>query len=51
MVLLLTACQGANARKNAAMDPTIVTIWHYYNGAQKEAFDKRVTVFNETEGM
>ncbi|MEG2350919.1 MAG: extracellular solute-binding protein, partial [Hungatella sp.] len=51
MVLLLTACQGANARKNAAVDPTIVTIWHYYNGAQKEAFDKRVTVFNETEGM
>lgn len=31
--------------------PVAITIWHYYNGAQKLAFDDLVNEFNETEGM
>ena len=31
-------------------EPVGVTIWHYYNGAQKEAFDRLVSEFNETVG-
>lgn len=32
-------------------DPVTINIWHYYNGAQKTAFDKLVAEFNETDGM
>lgn len=31
-------------------DPTAIVIWHYYNGAQKTAFDTAVKEFNETLG-
>ncbi len=27
-----------------------ITIWHYYNGVQKEGFDQLVQTFNESEG-
>lgn len=36
------------ASKNSA--PTAVTIWHYYNGAQKLIFDNLIAEFNETVG-
>lgn len=36
------------AQKNSA--PTAVTIWHYYNGAQKLIFDDLIAEFNETVG-
>ena len=29
---------------------TASTIWHYYNGVQKEGFDQLVQTFNESEG-
>lgn len=31
-------------------DPVSITVWHYYNGAQKQMFDELVTQFNETVG-
>ena len=31
-------------------NPTVVTAWHYYNGAQKESFDALVSAFNDTVG-
>lgn len=31
-------------------NPTVITIWHYYNGVQKIEFDKMVEEFNKTTG-
>lgn len=31
-------------------DPVNITIWHYYNGVQKMAFDRLVEEFNQTVG-
>lgn len=31
-------------------NPRIVTVWHYYNGAQMEMFNELAAEFNETEG-
>lgn len=31
--------------------PTTVVVWHYYNGMQKDTFDRLVNQFNETVGM
>lgn len=31
-------------------NPVIVTLWHYYNGAQQTAFDQMVQEFNDTVG-
>jgi len=30
--------------------PETITVWHYYNGAQQEAFNDLVSEFNDTEG-
>lgn len=30
--------------------PVTISIWHYYNGAQKQKFDEMVAKFNETVG-
>lgn len=32
-------------------NPVSIEIWHYYNGAQKIAFDNLVSEFNETVGL
>ena len=31
-------------------EPTLVTVWNYYNGQQLKAFDKLVSEFNDTVG-
>lgn len=31
-------------------DPTTITIWHYYNSRQQQAFDALVDTFNQTVG-
>ncbi|MDI9496568.1 MAG: extracellular solute-binding protein [Bacillota bacterium] len=31
--------------------PVTVTLWHYYNGQQKDAFDALIDEFNHTEGF
>lgn len=38
---------GVKLNKNS---PVPIEIWHYYNGAQKAAFDQLVLEFNETVG-
>lgn len=46
---MATGCQS----KENILDrdnPTAITIWHYYNGAQQEAFNKLVEEFNSTVG-
>ncbi|WP_243125223.1 extracellular solute-binding protein [Clostridium transplantifaecale] len=49
--LIMTGCSGdasVDTVKNS--DPVDITIWHYYNGSQKAAFDDLVNEFNETVG-
>lgn len=48
----LTACGNPAAMKSPldSENPTAITVWHYYNGAQKEAFDKLVEEFNGSAG-
>ena len=50
-ITLFTGC-GRSTSKYALnpKDPTTITIWHYYNGAQAIAFDNLVTEFNNTVG-
>lgn len=55
-VLCLTAggCSLTEKQGTVKLDkdnPTTVTIWHYYNGTQLEAFDQLIQEFNETEGQ
>ncbi len=52
---LLSGCSGSSgeAVKTVKLDPsnpTSVSIWHYYNGAQQAAFDELVSEFNANEG-
>lgn len=52
LLLLLPACSSESNRDLLNPDkPITVSIWHYYNGNIKEAFDQLVTEFNETVGM
>lgn len=47
--MILSAC----TKKGMVLDPnmpTTITIWHYYNGKQKEVFDSLVEEFNQTVG-
>ena len=49
--LFMAGCSGAasvNTSKNS--EPVDITIWHYYNGSQKAAFDDLVNEFNDTVG-
>lgn len=48
--LTLTA---AGCGKKEILDkdnPTVVRVWHYYNGAQQRAFDELAEEFNNTQG-
>jgi len=55
IVLLVTMAAGcAPKTKTAKLDPkkpVTIDVWHYYNGALKEAFDQMVLDFNDTVGM
>lgn len=51
--LILGGCSFGEKQTTVKLDPddpVTVTIWHYYNGTQLEAFDKLIQEFNETEG-
>lgn len=52
---LISGCSGnklsLNSQKSIEDSPTIIEIWHYYNGPQKIAFDNLVSEFNETIGI
>lgn len=55
-VMLFSGCKTSeivgnpNNIKLDTKNPTAVTIWHYYNGAQLEAFNRLIDEFNETRG-
>jgi multiple sugar transport system substrate-binding protein len=52
LCILLSAC-SKSANKEYGLNPkspVMLTVWHYYNGAQKTAFDNLVKEFNETTG-
>lgn len=44
-----TACSGAEKVKSNT--PVQITMWNYYNGAQKEEMDRLVQEFNDTVGL
>ena len=53
IVVLVTAGCGSKGAQEVKLDPknpTAITIWHYYNGAQQLAFDQAVAEFNDTVG-
>lgn len=45
----LTACGGAEP-KTASAEPVTITLWHYYNDAQKDGLDEIVAEYNGTVG-
>lgn len=47
---LCAALLGSACAATAAKAPVVLTVWHYYSGAQQQAFDSAVQEFNETEG-
>lgn len=56
-LLVLTAFMAAGCGSKGVQEykldpknPTAITIWHYYNGAQQTAFDQAVAEFNDTVG-
>lgn len=54
VLLVCMTLMAAGCGKKEILDknnPTVVSVWHYYNGAQQRAFDKLVEEFNNTEGQ
>ncbi len=55
VVLLSISAAGCGSQdKSVKLDPdnpVTIELWHYYNGAQKKAFDTLVSEFNETVGL
>lgn len=52
-IMLITAFVGGCDGKKQLTDPKhplSLTVWHYYNGSQQEAFQDLVDEFNDTEG-
>ncbi len=47
---LLTGCEKKGPYGLSEENPISITVWHYYNGVQKEEFDKLIRSFNENEG-
>lgn len=40
-----------NKEKDSFKNPISITLWHYYNGKNRESLEKAVSDFNETLGM
>lgn len=54
LCLSLAMLSGCGAGKDHGLDaknPTVITIWHYYNGVQQDTFDRMLVEFNETVGL
>ena len=47
--MVLQGCSG-NDHGLDPDKPITLTLWHYYSGSQKQAFDELVDEFNETQG-
>ena len=53
ITMLIAGCSGGAKAVKVRLDkdkPVNLTVWHYYNGTQKMAFDNLVSEFNETVG-
>lgn len=50
MLFTITGCQSSNKSELDASHPTHITVWHYYNGAQLDSFNRLVDKFNNTVG-
>ena len=46
---MLSGC-GSGDHGLDAKNPTVITIWHYYNGVQQDTFDSMLVEFNESVG-
>lgn len=51
VLALLTAGCGKAGHGLDPAHPVTIMVWHYYNGAQKNAFDALVDEFNDTVGL
>lgn len=50
LAFIIIGCQDQSKEILDKAHPVTINIWHYYNGAQQEAFTKLVMEFNETVG-
>lgn len=50
LAFIIIGCQDQSKKILDKDHPVTINIWHYYNGAQQEAFNKLVMEFNETVG-
>lgn len=50
VVMLLTTGCHSEEKVLDKDDPTTIRVWHYYNGAQQDEFNRLVEEFNKTEG-
>lgn len=50
VVLILSGCSKTANNELDKNDPVTITVWHYYNGAQLESFNRLVKNFNDTVG-
>lgn len=49
----IVGCSRESDAEKMGLDkenPTVISIWHYYNGAQQKAFEKLVNQYNDAEG-
>lgn len=51
LLALLLPCMAVAEDVLSPDDPQVLTLWHYYNGAQQQIFDRLVHTFNETIGL
>ena len=47
---MATGCQNQQEKATDKKEPTVIQVWHYYNGAQQDEFNRLVAEFNKTEG-
>ena len=50
ILTMFTACGEDKTHGLKKSDPVSITLWHYYNGPQQQAFDSLVSKFNDTLG-
>lgn len=50
LAVMLMVIPTASCHMFKKGSPIVLTLWHYYNGAQYQVFDDLITEFNETEG-
>lgn len=49
-IMMFISCKKQISSKLQPDNPVIITVWYYYNGLQKQAFDDLIDEFNFTKG-